>query len=233
MLTESLVLDFIKKNLGHPVMQLEISDDEILEYVRNYTLPFFSRFKPYQQYVVIDLEKNPEYKIDDTTFRIPLDPNHKFISIVNVLNTLGDYFINSYPYNPYPTWNALPDYLLSMTKSLTQMKYSVFNFTWKYFPPDKLQILPKLDRSYYTVLGAFVHTFDTIPTDWERHFLDLALADICDYIASLRVKFQNYTTPYGDINLNWDYFQNKAENLRNKVLEKLEKTRPLVYCFVR
>jgi hypothetical protein len=201
--------------------------------VKTYTLPYFSKFKPYIQYLVVNLENNPELRIDASRFKIPLDPNHELLSIVDVLRTQASYFVNNYPYNPFPSWGNLDNYLLKVMKSLTTIKYSIYNFTWQYYRPDTIQILPAIDESYYIIKGAFVHTFDTIHTNWEREFLDLALADIYDYIASLRVKYQSYTTPYGDINLNWDYFQNRANDLRQKVMEKLGKTRFLRYCYVR
>jgi len=233
MLTESMVLDYIKANLGHPVMQIELNDDQILEYVKKFTLPYFSKSKPLELYTLVNLEEHPELKVNETTFKLPPNYEHKLIGIIDVIPPMNAYFINNWPYNPLPSWNTLPEHLLFMTKSLTQTKYSMYNFTWKYFYPDKIQILPKLNMSYWLVHGAFTHSFETIPTDWERAFLDLALADIYDYIASLRVKFQNYTTPYGDINLNWDYFQNRANEIRQRVLESLKKTRLLKYCYVR
>ena len=235
MLSETLVVDYIKRNLGAPVMQLEITDEEIINYVKNYTIPLFSSYKPYEAYLTIDLSRNPEYRINDNTIRIPLPDDRKLISITKVLPTLGDYFISGFPYNPMPSWRSLGDYLLNMTKSLATYKMTSFSFTWKFIRPDKLIILPKMatQKSFFTIFATFTHTWDTIPTDWERHFLDLALADIYDYIASLRVKYQNYTTPYGDINLNWDYFNNKASELRSRVIQDLQQTKPVIYGFVR
>jgi len=233
MLNETLVLDYIKRNLGFPVMQIEISDDDIINYVKNYTLPFFSRYKPLEKYTVIDLEKNPDLQIDDTTFKIPPDPNHKLLAVTEVIPSMAAYMVSGFPINPFPTWQTLPNYLLQMTKALTARKYSLYQFTFQFIRPDKIKILPKLGESFYLLFATFVHTFETIHTDWERHFLDLALADICDYIASLRVKYQNYSTPYGDINLNWDYFQNRANEIRQRVLDDLRKTKSLVYVKVR
>jgi len=232
MLSETLVVDYIKRNLGFPVMQLEITDDDIVTYVRNYTIPFFSRYKPYEQYIVLDTTKEG-VKQEDGTYKIPLDPDHTLISIVDVVPTMSAYFASNFPYNPMPSWESLPEHFLKMMKSLTQQQMSMFAYTWKLIPPDKLYIMPKQNYDFLVIHGAFTHTFDTIPLDWERHFLDLALADIYDYIASLRVKYQNMTTPYGDINLNWDYFQNRAENLRNRVLEDLRGAKLLKYCYVR
>jgi hypothetical protein len=233
MLTETAVLDYIKQNLGHPVMQIEISDDQILNYVKTYTLPYFSRYKPLRQYITINLAEHPELKINETTFKIPQDDDHELITIIDVIPPQSAFMIANYPINPFPSWAHLPDHLLNITRALTQYKYSLFNFSWRFLRPDKLQVLPKLGQDWFVILGAFVHSFDTIPVDWERHFLELALADIYDYIASLRIKYQNYSTPYGDINLNADYFQTKASEKRQAVLEKLRRTRPLKICYVR
>jgi len=46
MLNDSKVLKYIKRNLGFPFMHLEWSDEEILEYVKESTIPEFSYYVP-------------------------------------------------------------------------------------------------------------------------------------------------------------------------------------------
>ena len=46
MLNEQRVLAYIKDNLAFPFMHLELTDEKIMEYVKDYTLREFSYYVP-------------------------------------------------------------------------------------------------------------------------------------------------------------------------------------------
>jgi hypothetical protein len=46
MLNQSRVLNYIKKELGFPFHQIELEDDKIMEYVKEYSLREFSYYIP-------------------------------------------------------------------------------------------------------------------------------------------------------------------------------------------
>jgi len=229
MVTETTLLDYIKGILGAPLMQIEMTDDEIIHYVKTYTLPFFSQYKPLRKILVVDPFDTPMN--DDGTFELPIDPEHDLIGIEKIVPDITSYIMFGHPYIPFPTWNMLPDMLLQILKSNTARKYSFMNFTYRFFRPNKLQIIPQ-PMNTYGVIGLFVHSLETIPGDWERDFLDLALSDIMFRIANLRLKYQSFQTPFGEINLNAQDLKNDANEIRQRVLERLQGARPPVYVRV-
>jgi hypothetical protein len=44
MLSESTILEYVKDNLGWPFMHLELTDEQILEYVQKHTIKEFSYY---------------------------------------------------------------------------------------------------------------------------------------------------------------------------------------------
>jgi len=229
MVTETTILDYIKGILGAPVMQLELTDDEIIHWVKIYTLPFFSQYKPLRKILVVDPFTTPMN--EDGTFTLPKDPNHELIGIEKIIPDITSYLTFGYPYVPIPSWDTLPDVLLGILKAHTARKYSMMNFTYRFLRPDKLQIIPT-PMSTYGIIGLFVHSFETIPGDWERDFLDLALSDVMYRIASTRLKYQNLQTPFGEINLNAQDLKAEANEIKQKVLEKLQGAKPPVFVRV-
>ena len=55
MLNKSLVLNYVKKRLGFPYTIIELSDEDIMEYINLYTIPIFSKYFPYKKWLSLYL----------------------------------------------------------------------------------------------------------------------------------------------------------------------------------
>ena len=239
MLTDTRVLDFIKKRLGFPVNVIELRDADILDTVKKQTIPLFSQYVPDVNEILLDIN-DPNVQTDDETVYFINDPdNAQIIDVVKVIPTSNVLYAYGWPImgTTNPSLEEAADVLLQLTKTETALIYSPNWPAWRFYPPNRLRIIPK-STSYVGNLFVIRYErehprFETIPAVYERDFLDLALADIYDYIAAIRMKFTNYTTPWGEASLNWDMLQSKATEIRDRVLERLRRRPPDVMVRVR
>ena len=83
------VLSYIKLNLGSPLNLIEMSDDEIIENLKEHVLPVFSQYCPLKKWLYI----GPEHAINTTgfpgqpqyVFKIPKPDDEPIVDILEVL----------------------------------------------------------------------------------------------------------------------------------------------------
>ncbi len=224
MLTELKVWNFIKQRFGIPYTFFELNYDQTIWYIKNYTLPYFSRFVPYKTF----RRFSPELKITNSTWKLPVDDNESVISVVKIYQP-NNLVIVGYPIQPIVSgYDAVINYLYDITEAEVSAKYTkVTNLQFEFIPPNLVKIVPVQDLSNCVVELELVHKdFTTIPAQFERYFLDLAVADIKDVLADIRSKYSEITTPFGTINLNADSLKSEAEQIRSYVIERLETLPP-------
>jgi len=229
MLTPEIVLDYVKRNLGFPYNFIEITDEDILSYIRNYALREFSRYKPYVYTYFI----TKDMKISDDTFRIPLEADHEILSIKKIIPDMSAYMIPGYQINPFPSFDRMPEFHLKNMKAGTQYTMSWYNFSFEFLPPDRIRIIPNMLDSF-AVRANLIHLpdFSTIPEDWSKIFLDLALANVLEYVASIRSQFQNFSTPFGEIPVSSENMLSRASDIRSRVIETLRGARPDTFFMI-
>ena len=213
MQTWNNLLDFIKINFGL-INKLEISDDDLVKYIKSQVLPFFSQYrgrKKFRELSAVNriqsLSGQPLYQ-----YRIPLDPDEYIIDILNFsfskntsLIDVTTPLINS-PEGAIDTliYNSYIDIIKSM-----QAKN-----TWEFLAPDIL--IFDFDFGYgileYTAPHTDLRTIE--PDNYQLIFKKLCLANVKIWIAANRSKFDNLTTPFGVMNLNWEAL--KAEGVQEK-----------------
>jgi len=220
------VLNYIKINLGVPLNKLEISDDDIVNNLRDQVLPLFSQFAPMKKYkaisdnnLIISTDGQPLYQ-----YRIPLDAEEYIIDILNV------YFSNestavSVVAPLISTPNEVIDTLiqnsyLDILKSLQAVN------TWDFIPPDKL--LFDFSIGYGIIEYNTVHDdLSTIdPDKYHIMFKKLCLANVKIWLSSIRSKYENLTTPFGPINLNWEKLDADGKQEKEEVMVLLNMLPP-------
>lgn len=207
------VLEYIKINFG-VLNKLEISDDEIVKNLRNHVLPFFSQYSGSKKFkaisdgdMVIGVTGDPIYK-----YKIKLEPEEYIIDILNIYysrnGSLLDYaapLINS-PDTAIDVliYNSYTDIIKSM-----QMKN-----TWDFLPPNILVFDAEIGFGIieYTTVHSELKTIES--DKYHLMFKKLCLANVKIWISANRSKFENLTTPFGVLNLNWEAM--KAEGIQER-----------------
>lgn len=214
------VLGYIKINLGS-LNKLEISDDDLIYNLKSQVLPFFSQYSGCKKFKAVNdnnliqsLTGQPMYQ-----YRIPLDPEEYIINVINVyfsntgnLLDLSTPFINS----PESAMDALiANSYIDMIKSMQAAN------TWEFLPPDVLLF----DFSVgfiileYTTVHTDLKTID--PDKYQLIFKKLCLANVKIWISSNRSKFENLTTPFGALTLNWEAMKAEGQTEREECTQLL------------
>jgi len=220
-------IDYIKMQLGADVNQLEVDEYKILDIIETVTMPEFCQYYNYidrisypsNQLIEIDSEYKPRYQIVNYDRQIYEIKNIYFPS-----NTLLTYTV----YNSADAVTAaVGGYTYGMSESMIPIR------SWQFFRPDIIELTVPLgfsEPSYFVVeVGAEFKNPKEMEPSMYSAFKKLAAADVIDYIISLRSKFEQLTTPQGAINLNVNRLEQKAMNLRNEAMQKLENVPPDVF----
>jgi hypothetical protein len=207
------VLQYIKINLGQ-INKLEISDDDLIYNLKSQVLPFFSQYSGCKKFkalsdnnLIMSLTGQPMQQ-----YRIPLEPEEYIINVVNVyfsknmsLLDLSTPFINS----PESAMDALiANSYIDMVRSMQAAN------TWEFLSPDILlfDFAVGFIILEYTTVHSDLKTID--PDKYQLIFKKLCLANVKIWISANRSKFENLTTPFGAITLNWEAM--KAEGIQEK-----------------
>jgi hypothetical protein len=215
------VLQHIKINLGVPFNKLEISDDDLVELLKNQVLPYFSQYaarKKFKAISSVDLMSTtsgqPIYQ-----YKIPLDTEEYIIDVLNFyasnkqtildasvpLISSPDQVIDTVIYNSY----------LDIVKSM-----QIYN-TWEFFPPDILVF--DSDVTFGILEYSTVHQeLKTIePDKYHLMFKKLCLANVKVWLAAMRSKFENLSTQFGPIVLNWETLKQEGQQEKEEVTQLL------------
>lgn len=221
------VLEYIKINLGGPLNMLEISDNDLVRLLKNQVLPFFSQFSPKQKYAyvssanLIPPEKpgSPLY-----LYKIPLEVNERIIDILDVYVGKNTALVDSFGGTIINAATA-EDLVMSNTYIDAIKSLSVKN-TWEFLPPDKLAF--DVEATGATIIYNTVHeTLDTIQPDmYELMFKKLCLANVKIWVANMRSKFNNLTTPFGQLDLGWDRLLQEGQTEKQEVMTDLNSIPP-------
>ena len=236
--TWNLLLDYIKLRLGGSINQIELTDDEIQTYLINHMIPEVSQFIPNKKWVYKssdNLQTTADEPILNRAYTIPLDEdNVEIIEVRNIYWNLdwgvGMTANSVVPINPveYAMMNEIVDIA----------KYMMPVDTYEFRRPNTIIFDDSLatDSSGMVIaeLSITHKNLATIPSDVYHEIVKpMALGQIMLLIAAQRSKYENLTTPFGQINLNWQDLQQRGETLLQQVDEKLDAMPPdhLIHMF--
>lgn len=225
MLNSNKVLKYIKGELGFPWQFLELTDQDILDHLVDYTLKTFDRFFPDKNTIGLNL-KSESNKVANKAneYYISEPEGREILSVCNIYFSAGNLYLFGHPPIGPMSFGELPQWALSVEMAGWVKSFSSFNYTYVFRHPNIISIRPNPTTEEWVAVEYerdHAPDFSTIPNDLQTYFLDLCLADIMMKIGRLRKKYgDTLTTPFGQINLSSDIFDEGKEK-RAEVIEKL------------
>lgn len=220
------ILSYIKINLGVPINLLEIADDELILNLREHVLSSFSQYAPAKAYAFITGANqfygslgSPQYM-----YKIPVPEGTYIIDVieayptkeVSVVDMYGGAIINA---------QAAMDLVIS-NSYIDAVRSLQTRQTWEFIAPNTM-IFDKEINSCVVVYNHPHVTLDTIRPDlYHRAFKPLALGHTKLWIASMRSKFENLSTPFGALNLNFAELKAEGQTLIDNVQAILDTIPP-------
>lgn len=211
------ILDYIKLNLGSNINLLEMSDEDMIRNIKTQLVPEFSQFSPYKKETIItnkDIVSNLKPGENRFTYQIPIDDEEYIIDVLDVYfgetySTMDDpYYGTKYSQtNPRPIsysgTHSMIDTVIENRMNDIQ-KYLQVRNTWEFRPPNL--ILTDLGVESATIVYNVPHNdLKTISPDiYHSAFKPYCLGNVQIWIANLRQKFGELSTPFGNIRVNWE-----------------------------
>ena len=222
------LIDYIKGELGAPVLNIELNDDDILNIIKKHVLPLFSRYDPLMMYYTMFQETNciqyePTliYQVKDFPYAIM-----RIDSIISKPNLID--------------WNQNVSVALYSgditnllgTNYMLQSKLEVIaQDTYKFLPPDKIELIKSNNSMWiyddFIVKFACVHDNpSTVNPDLYEYLKQLALARVMIRLGRIRTKFQSFQTPAGQVDLTAQELIQEGQQLHERVIQDLDRIPP-------
>lgn len=232
MLNESLVLEYVKAELGFPFQPLEFDDSEILKYIQNFTIPTFSHYAPQKQKMNLSFI-NPRSQVPGRSNEFYLEePNGiEILNVVGMYLDQSNYIIHGHPPISSFSQKGLEQWALDVHTSMTQKMFSMWDYTYEFSHPNILRISPTPTPTYNNCAIEYERMqpkdFRGIPNDLRTLFLELCLADTMIRVGRVRKRYGDgqLRTPFGEIPLSAEILEEGKEK-RREVIEMLEKCTP-------
>jgi hypothetical protein len=215
------IISYIKYNLGMPFNLLELSDNDIIDYLKNQVLPEFSQHIPNKLFIkitpadqTVNDGRNITYHQYEYKLNIPDDVY--VIGVENVFwNQAAPFTENS--------WNTIfidpTDVVLANAYTTLRESMQVvpeFNF----FPPRTITLSLMMGNGLVAEVNTIHTALDTIQPDlYNSTFKKMCLSAILKYLYSIRSKFNNLSTPFGQIQLNTQDLQTRFQQIDQEVAD--------------
>jgi hypothetical protein len=236
MLSHGYVLNYIKQNLMFPFSFIELTDDQIIEYLTQYTLKEFSHYFPQKKKMSLDLANNPKVPNIENEYYLQEPDGLEIIGVVNIYMPGGDQFLFGQPPIGPMSHLEIRNWALDSAMAMDLKQFSSWNYTFEFTHPNILRISPV----HSTTLGfATIEyermqptDFSGITNDFQILFSELCLADIMILIGRIRKKYGNDSlkTPFGDIPLTSDIFDEGRDKKRELIEKMTLGSIPSVIC---
>jgi hypothetical protein len=229
MLNDAKVLNYVKRELGFPFMQLEWSDQDILDHIKSITLRDFSYYSPNVAKISIntDLVQNKVPGIANEYY-IHEPEGREIFNIVDIYFSASHLYALGHP--PFGVFShfSLREYALQVAQAMETKMFSSFDYTFEFRHPNIFRVSPKFPAGAENCTVEYermqAEDFSEIPNDIHYLFLDLALADVMIALGRVRKRYGggNLRTPFGEIPLESEIFEEGKEKRAN-IVEKLER----------
>jgi hypothetical protein len=220
------ILSHIKYKLGVPHNLLEVSDDDIVNLLKDQVLPAFSLYNPAKCWVQLrdgDQQTAP-VNYNYNTFILKIPDEVQVLTVHQVYsNTISPFTGNL---NTMAMFVDPVDIVLSNAYStLAASLQPIQNF--EFFPPRTLCFGQLIGMGVIVEVNV-VHTrLDTIESDlYNNIFKKMCLSAVIKYIIAIRNKFSTINTPFGDFSLNISDLQNMVQTLDGDIQLAIDNTPP-------
>lgn len=221
------VLNYIKRNLGAKVNLIEMSDDEIVQGLKEDALGHFSQYCPHKKWTIItsanliisDKPGQPRY-----IYRIKTPDNDYIVDIYQVYNIKDTAILDRM--GGIVNYEILLDIVMANTYLDASRSLNIRN-TWEFIPPDVIVFDTELNDSAVIEYNTPHKTLDTIPPDlYHSVFKPLCLGNVKLWLAALRSKYENLASPFGQLNINWQQLQQEGYQLIQEAEQKMQMVPP-------
>jgi hypothetical protein len=226
MLNDYKVLKFVKDQLAFSWSFIELTDEQILEWIKEYTLKEFSQFFPDLNTIGYNpnLARNKvagkanEYYIEDPE-------GLEILGIKDIYWPQGDYLLHGHPPLGPLSLGELANWALSVEVSMWVKQFSSFDHTFEFKHPNIVRISPVIDNMDFIAIEyerCQPPDFRKVRNDLQHWFLELSLADIMIMIGRIRNRYGDMLkTPFGEIPLQANQLYDEGKEKKRELLEKL------------
>lgn len=227
MLNQQRVLDYVKRNLGFPFQPLELSDEEILEYITEHTLREFSYYIPEKKRVGVNLNvESNQVPGRSNEYYISEPQGLEILNIIDVYFSEGNSILLGHPPIGVVSHGELREWALAVETSQTTKLFSDYDYTFEFIHPNKFRLspLPRNEAQVTVEYERIQHPdLGGIPNEFQVLFEEFALADIMIVIGRIRKRYGEgaLRTPFGEIPLSPGIFDEGKEKKR-ELIDKFE-----------
>ena len=225
MLTWNDIIDKIKDELSYPFQALELSDDDIISYLKKNAIRKFSTYFPAKNRISLDTS-NEDLRVPNRKGEYYIvDPdNRRVLTVVEIIPTGSTLFALGHPIVGVFDKNAIEQYALSTDSAMTTKLWSPYNYNHEFIAPNILRISPVNFTGLLTIeyeREIDIELTDILP-DIEDYFVELCVGMAFMRIGRLRRRYNNIATPFGEIQLNAEEIYSEGQDRYNTAIENLK-----------
>jgi hypothetical protein len=226
--TWSSILKYLKRELGTGVQLLEMSDDDIIEGLDEDVLALFSQYSPAKKYTFItedNLVKQTQPGQPQFMYTLPVPEDENIIDIYDVYERELDEILDELGLVENELYQVSSDLMMDIviSNSYTDAAKSLSTRnTWEFFPPRSIQMDLKLKHAVVVYNTPHDNPKTVRPDMYNTTFKPLCLGTVQRWLVAKRSKFENISTPFGQINLNWQQLETDSQTNVQNAMQKLE-----------
>ena len=227
------ILDFVKTELGAPIISIELNDEQIMDKIKNHVLPIFSRYSPHFVYYMMTenhncIQYNPTKVYQFKNFPFKIIRIDQIIAKPSLIDWNQNYATSLYATDITN--------LLGANYALQSKLIVMAQDTYKFLPPDKIELIKAQNAMQFyddfIVKVACVHQSPTtIDPDLYDYFRKLSLASIMKMLGTIRSKFQNFATPAGQVQINAEQMRQEGIQMEREAMDALDRIPPDHYIY--
>ena len=225
MLNWNRVLKYVKLQIGLPSGFIEKSEEDIRDYLQEFTLREYSNYYPDEELSAVFVN-NPDYRHPTKTWHyyIKDEDDLEILDVIDVYFSSSSDIFFGHPVLGVMSFNETKWFSLAAFESNYTSEYSEWNFDYAFVPPNMIRIQQQTQPEDFVVRYERNHPTDLrkIPPAMDRDFLDLCLADIKIWIGGFRTHFNNTQTPYGELPLNGETLKQEGMDKKRELIEKFQ-----------
>ena len=212
------IIEYIKINLGAEINMIELSDDEMIRYLKNQVLSYFSQYSPHKKYLLVTAACQLPFKVGQPQYRykLPVPEDEYIIDILEVSLDDQETILDTFSFDYFGCLDTV-----QANSFIDAIRSIHVRNTWEFLPPDILQFDQEIKACVveYNVEHDVLTTVK--PDVYHIIFKPLCLANVKLWIASMRSKYEGLQTPFGNINLNWQQLQQEGLQEKEKAEQML------------
>jgi len=221
------LLTYIKHELGAPSNKLEMTDTEIQSHITSIVMPEFSAYLGANIYYVLTDAMKITSTGTTTAYKLPLVADGTEVVEVNNAYFAGPNSGITSSNNATAGMVTDPAAIMMSTLASDAYNYMLPIRSFRFNAPDIIVFNNALTQMVVLDLDIIHTNPNTIPADmYHKAFKKQCLISVIDWIISMRSKYQTMQTPFGEVGLNIDFLQTKADRMRDEVKEVLNDIPP-------